>query len=267
MKKILIGIAVVLAVVLVGLALFIKFGTEPTIKYAVESQGTAFTDTKVGVKNVDLSLFGGSLSLSGITLQNPKGFTSPDAMSLGQVRVDVDRNSLFSKEIVINRILLDKPSITFERGQGSSNLEILKKAIDSHVPKSQSGESPVTVLVRELLVKNAQLNYNLKPGAKLKSLVLPDARVANIGTGKGSGGVSVQVAVDQIVNQMMPVVVSELARAEGVDAVKGILKDPGQFKDILGKDVLKGDALKGGVGGVKETIEKGVGDVIKGLPK
>lgn len=263
MKKLIIGLVVLLVVVLVGIGLFVNYGTEPTIKYALESEGTAITENDVTVEKVDLSLFGGSLSLAGLELKNPKGFTAPNAMSLGEVRVDVDRDSLFSDEIVVDRILLDKPSLTFERGQGSSNLEIIKQAIDRHVPQTEeSGEPAVTVLVRELLVKGATLNYNLKPGAKLKSLTLPDAMVENISSGEGGEGVSVEVAIDQIVDQMMPVVVAELARAEGVDAVKGILKNPGEFSNIL-----ESDALKGGVEGAKEKVEEGLGGMLKGLKK
>ncbi|RMF07556.1 MAG: AsmA family protein [Alphaproteobacteria bacterium] len=263
MKKLLIGLLALVLVVVVALALYVNYGTEPTIKYALETQGSAITENTVTVEQVDLSLIGGSLSLAGIRLANPAGFSAPDALSLGEVRVDVDRDSLFSNEIVIDRILLDAPLLTFERGGGSSNLEIIKQAIDRHAPKTgESAEPTTTVRVRELLVQGATLQYSFKPGAKLKSLRLPDTRVENISSGESNEGVSVKVAIDQIVEQMMPVVIAELARAEGVGAVKGLLKDPGQFGDIL-----EGDLLKDGFGGAKESIEEGLGSVFKGFGK
>jgi uncharacterized protein involved in outer membrane biogenesis len=258
MKKFLIGIAVLLFIVIAGLALFIQFGTEPTIKYALETEGSAMTESKVAVKGVNLSLLGGSLSLTGITLDNPKGFTAPRALSMGEVSVNIDRNSLMSDEIIINQILLDKPSITFERGQGSSNLEIIKQTLDKYIPQTEETAEPTkTVLIKELLINGAELTYNMKPGGKLRTLTMPDAKVQNISSGEGGEGVSYQVAIDQIVAQYTPVVIEQLVKAEGLDAVKGIVKDPGQLKDVL-----KDDLLKDGGGDVKEKI-KGLKDLIK----
>lgn len=252
MKKFLIGIAVLLLILVAGFALFIQFGTEPTIKYALETEGSAMTGSKVAVQGVDLSLLGSSLSLSGVKLDNPQGFTAPRALSLGEVSLNLDRSSLMSDEIVINRLLLDKPSITFERGQGSSNLEIIKKAVDKYLPQTDETAPVKTVLIKELLINGAELTYNMKPGGKMQSMTLPDVSVQNIGSGEGGEGVSYQVAIDQIVAQITPVVIEQLVKAEGIDAVKGLVKDPGQLEDLL----------KDGGGGVKDKI-KGLKGLIK----
>jgi len=257
MKKFLIGIAVLLLIVIAGFALFIKFGTEPTIKYALETEGSAMTESKVAVQGVDLSLLGGSLSLTGLTLDNPQGFTTPRALTMGEVSVNIDRNSLMSDKIIVNRILLDKPSITFERGQGSSNLEIIKKTLDKYIPRTETTEPTKTVLIKELLINGAELTYNMKPGGQLRTLTLPDAKVQNISSGEGGEGVSYQVAIDQIVDQMTPVVIEQLIKAEGLDAVKGIVKDPGQIEDLLKDDLLKDEGAS-----VKEKIKD-----LKGLIK
>lgn len=257
MKKLLIGLAVLLVLVVGGLAAFVKFGTEPTIRYALETEGTSATQTGVSVEDVNLSIMGGSLSLSGLKLANPDGYTTPEALSLGKVSAKVDRNSLFSDQIVVDQISLDAPSITFERGKEMSNLEKIKQAIDQYLPATPDQQEPTkTVLIRELLINGAKLNYNLKPGAKIRSLTLPDTRVENIGGTDGSG-VSYQVAVEQIVDQMAPVVMRELAKAEGVDAVKGLIKDKSQL----------GDLLQDGDGGVKEKLEGKAKKALEGFIK
>ncbi|MEX1147724.1 MAG: hypothetical protein WEB93_05020, partial [Sphingomonadales bacterium] len=249
-------------VLIIGaVALFLNYGTAPTIKYALEREGSTMTGVPAPVGEVDLSLLGGALSLGNFRLGNPSGFKAPEAIYLGETRVNLDRRSLFSDQIVINEIVVVRPDVTFERGQGSSNLEIIKKAIDRYIPEADPEAEPINMLVKEFVIEGATLNYNLREGQTLRTLSLPDVKVENIGTGGDGGGVSVDEAVSQIVEQLTPFVLRELARIEGVEALRSIVADPGQLRELLDTDTLQD-----GLGGAKDLLEDGGGQILDKIP-
>lgn len=239
MKKVLIWILAILVVLVGGVLLFVNYGLNDTIQTALQSEGSRMTETDVTVRDVNLSLMGGSLSLSGINVANPKGFSAGNALSLGKINVSVDRSSLFTDRIIIKEIRVDNPSVLLEKSGKTTNLQALQNALKRHSPPS-SGEGaasePVKVLINDIYVNTTKLNYKLSPAATLKTISLPDVHLQNIGT--GGEGVDVKAAVQQVVAQMTPVVMAELVKLEGLSVVKNSLGQVGNL-DALLKD---GDA-------------------------
>lgn len=205
------------------------------------------TESQVRVKDVNLSLMGGSIALSGIEVANPPGYSTPQAISLGKINVVVDRNSLFSDRIVIKEIRVDSPSITLEKGKKTTNLQALQDALNRNAPPAGETSEPVKVLISDIFVNSTKLNYKLSPSGSLKTMSLPDVHLQNIGT--GGEGTDVKSAINQIVTQMTPVVMAELVKLEGLGVVK----------DSLGKVGNVGELLKDGGEGILDKAGKGTG--------
>lgn len=249
MKKALIWILAVVVVIGGGAALFLNYGANSTIQSALQSEGSRMVETGVTVRDVNLSLMGGSLSLSGIDVANPTGFSAGQALSLGKINVSVDRNSLFTDRIVIKEIRVDSPSVTLEKSGKKTNLQVLNDALKRNSPPSSGSAAtqPVKVLINDLYVNATKLNYKLSPASSMKTISLPDVHLQNIGT--GGEGVDVKTAVNQIVAQMTPVVMAELVKLEGLSVVKNSLGKVGNLDTLL----------KDGDGGMLGDVKKSTG--------
>lgn len=101
-----------------------------SIKTGVETFGPKVTQTPVRLDEVKLSVLSGNGLLSGLYVGNPEGFKSENIFALGQVEVDIVARSLLSDEIVINKIYIQKPHISYEKTFKSSNLKELLKNIE-----------------------------------------------------------------------------------------------------------------------------------------
>ena len=131
MKKwILIGLAAVILIV-AGVVVFGLSKIGPIIKSAVNNYGPGITKTDVKLGDVNISLFSAQAKLKDFYLGNPKGFQSTEAMKVGSILVDVDENSLTKDTIVIDRIEVLRPQITYERNARTDNF----KAILNNVTK------------------------------------------------------------------------------------------------------------------------------------
>ena len=87
----LIGAAIVIAIIIALVVGVSNLG--PMTKSAVNSYGPGITQTTVSLDDVDISLFSAEAKLKGLLRGNPKGFSSPQAMKVGAIHVNVDEGS------------------------------------------------------------------------------------------------------------------------------------------------------------------------------
>ena len=189
MKKLFIAIVVLL--VIVAVVLFIGVSNlGPLIKEAINTQGPKITKTKLAVADVDISLLSGQAKLQNFLLGNPKGFSSPHAVAVKSIYVDVDEKSLTGETIVIDRIEIVGPDIYYEKGRGSDNFKALQNNIRSAVggggssTTSGSGDSGggKKLLIRDLEISGGEVHLAVQglAGQDIKA-ALPDIRLQNIG--------------------------------------------------------------------------------------
>jgi hypothetical protein len=192
MKKwIFIGAGVVVVIIVILLVFGIsKIG--PLIKTAVNTYGPTITKTDLRLEDVGVSLFSGEVKLKEFYLGNPKGFTSPQAMRVKSIFVNVDEKSLMKDPIVIDKIEIAGPEITYEKTASSDNfmtiMENVKKSAGmgqapQEKPK-QAGKSK-NLMIKEFVLKEGKVNLVAAfLGGKGVSAPLPDIRLTNIGSGK-----------------------------------------------------------------------------------
>lgn len=170
-KLVLAGCAIALvvgAVVFFGLS-----NIGPIIKKAVNTYGPAITQTKVQIGDAGVSLFSGEVKLQDFLLGNPQGFKSPQAMKVGSVYVDLDEKSLTGNPIVIDKIEIVAPEITYEMTARDDNFKALRRNVKKQTRSAQSGGGSQKtggggevgasgggkkLLIRSLVIKDGRVN-------------------------------------------------------------------------------------------------------------
>ncbi|MCD6075544.1 MAG: hypothetical protein K0Q70_2427 [Rhodospirillales bacterium] len=261
-------IAGLIAIFVIG-AMIIFASIDSIIKEVVESVGPKMTQTEVKLDKVELSTTSGTGKLSGLMIGNPKGFTAPSAMQLGEVGVTLDIATLAQDTIVIKSILIRAPQITYEYGPTGGNIETIKKNVDSYVGQTSSSAAPASSTPGAKSAPAPEKKAPKEEGGKkliIEDLRIVDAKVtaAAMGQqmtqglpaiqlkdiGKSKGGATPAEVVEQILAALQQQV-ARAAQSMGADKLK---------------DAAKGaleNATKGGVPGGDTT--KGATDTIKGL--
>lgn len=78
----------------------------------------------VAAGDVRVSFLSGQATIENFTLGNPMGFRSPRAMKVASVSVNLELTSLLSDTIVIRRLEIVEPDITYEKRGGTDNVKL-----------------------------------------------------------------------------------------------------------------------------------------------
>ena len=188
MKKLLIGIFVILILAVAGGVYYVVANLDPIIKTAIEKYGSETTQTAVKVDNVLIRLTRGSAAINGLTIANPDGFSLPYAFSLGQIASDIDVDKTTKDKIAIELISISAPQIFYEINvdrQGSLN--VLKDNLGTS--SSAPGESPsnttqndsIQLHIAHFLLEDAKLHAKITPlNDKTYNLQLPTLELTNL---------------------------------------------------------------------------------------
>jgi hypothetical protein len=274
MKKwIFIGLGgiVVILIVIVGVGLT-KLG--PIVKTAVNTYGPQITGTQLKVEDVGISLFSGEAKLEKFFLGNPKGFKSPSALKVGSIDVQVDESSLPKDTIVIKKIEVIGPEITYERRGNTDNFKSLLANVQKDMPQGESVKKEPEkqapgkkLIIDDLIIKQGKVNLAVEmPGGKLAderiSADLPDIQLKNIGQSKGGS------SPEEVAKEVIETLYANIKAPN----VIGSLND--QLKKLGGNvtEAVEGTAqegIKGATGALEGTGKEagGVTAELKGMFK
>jgi hypothetical protein len=262
LKKIAIGV-VVLLVIIAGGAYYLFSNLDSIIKAAIEKYGTAATQAEVKLDSVKLSISSGEGALDGLTVGNPKGFTTPRALSLGSVAVKLDTSSVTgSGPIVIKEIDIEKPQVTYEvAANGDSNLQTIEKNAMAYGGASGGGGGNTNagggggggqerkLVITDLYIRDGEIgmSHALLKGKTLTA-PLPTIHLSNIGKDKGGA------TPGQVAEQVLSAITASASKVASAD----LGKELGSLKDVVGN----------GVGSAKDAAGSGgagISDQVKGL--
>lgn len=277
MKKIVIGLGAVIAVVVVAVV-FVFSNLGDFIKQAVETVGSEATQSKVTLNQVDLDIASGAGALKGLSVGNPAGFNTPSAFDLGAISLSIDTATVDQNPIVIREIRINAPQVTYELGDGGSNVDAIKANVDSYAKQfggsgggggeAAGGESKKLV-IENLIVSGGKVKVSagfLK--GKTLDAALPDLHLKDIG--KDEGGANPADVVKNLIDELTKGVGSSVAglnldglrkdaEAAARKAVEGVAKEA---EGAL-KSVTEGAGDVGGEAG--KAVEEGVGEAGKKL--
>ncbi len=258
MKKILIGVAVVLAVVIGGV-IFLYSNLGGIIKTAIETYGSDATKASVTLNSVDLDVTSGKAALNKLTVGNPGGFKTPSAFELGAIAVQIDTGSLDKDTIVIKSVAINGPKVTYELGDGGSNVDAIKKNVDDYAKKfggggsssSSSGGKEKKIIIEKLTITGGEVNVSAgflqgkTLGTKLPTITLTDV-------GKDKGGASPAEVIKQVIDKMTAGVGSAVAGLNLGDLAKGA---EAQAKKLMEGAGNAGSAASGAVEGATQKLK------------
>lgn len=170
-KMIKIGIISIIAIIAIGV-MFFSFFVGKSIKVGVETVGPRLTKAPVSLGSVNLSILSGSCELNRFVVGNPEGFYTPEAISMGQIKVDLDTSSIFSDIIVVEEVLIDGAEITFEGSLKGSNIKKIMDNIDSMSGDKKDGDKPAPkkddsteggekkIQINKLVFKNGKIHMS-----------------------------------------------------------------------------------------------------------
>ena len=188
-KKILGAFAVVLLLV-AGSLWWIYACKDELIRAAMEKYGPEILGVPLSVKTVKLDPLEGRGIIGGLRIGNPRGFSAPNALTLGEIRMTLDPMSVTRDVIVVKELVLVAPDVTYEREGGTSNVEVIQKNIDSYVARTlgKSEGPPKKFVIENLYVRDGKVRY----GSTL-SMPLPDLHLRDVGK-KTNGATAGEVA-------------------------------------------------------------------------
>ncbi len=265
MKKLLIAGVVVVVVVAAGLILTLS-NLGPLVKKTVNTIGPKVTKTDVNVSDVSISIFSGEAKIKDFLLGNPKGFKTAQAMKVGSVYVDIDEGSITQNPIIINKIEIVKPEITYEKISGTDNFKQLLKNVQQSAKSEKQASSKTSstadksgkkIVINDVIVKDGKVNLTMAMLAgKEISAPLPDIHLKDIG--KEKQGATPAEAFEQIFSSLYDSISSDSVTQVFNDGLKqlGSLKDLGASGLKTGEDAAKQAA---------DSAAKGVESATEGL--
>jgi uncharacterized protein involved in outer membrane biogenesis len=257
LKRVLVTVAVLLVVVLVVVVLFLG----QLVKTAVERVGPQFAGVEMSLESARVYLLLGDIKLTGLVIGNPEGFKTPSAVELAQFVVDIDMGSLFTDTIVIKKIHIDGPQITYERGLKTSNLTQIQENLapaeekpkkeESEAPKEKSDKPAKKVVIDDFFLENGKVSVSIALAGG-KKLTVPMAPMHLTDIGKDSDGASITDIVNEVYGAIMASVGNAVSASGDLagDALKGA---GGMATDAAkGAGGAAGDAAKGATKGLKK---------------
>lgn len=230
MKKLLIVLGILLAIVVV--AFFVVAASLGSIvKGGVNRVGPQLTQSKVELQGAKISPFSGQGTLTDLTVENPAGWTSGKAFSLGRISIDVDPKSLLGDHIVVRSIVIEQPEIVYETRLTSSNLQDLLNNIQQATgpageTKTKDGK-PVKIEVQNFRLQNAKITAIA--GSNQASVTMPDLVLKDLGTREGG------LTPQQLGVAVMKEITAQAAQAGAKAALESGALEKGLEKLLGGK--------------------------------
>lgn len=259
-KKSMLFIALGFLVVLLAAGLFFLLSNlDRIVAAAIEKYGSNATGTPVKVSSVRIKLREGEGSISNLSVGNPGGFSTPKAVSLGTITIALDTGSITKDPVVIDKVMVSAPRITYEINKsGSANINEIKKNVEAFIKKTTAasegrgpsgkgtGEEGKKLLIRSLVIEGGEVAISIaaRTGEPL-SAKLPRIALSNLG---GKGGSTPSEIAGQILAPLMNHAAVAAARAgvaqylgKGAEEVRKALEEKAREKlGAPGQEAAKG---------------------------
>ncbi len=273
--KILLRLIIVLVVLVALLLVAVIFRGGDVVKQGVNRLGPQVLGVDVTLDDAQFHPLRGYILLNGLTIGNPEGFHTESLFAIRQLEVDVNMRSLLTDTIIIDKVLIDAPQITYEVGLRRTNLGALVEQLEARQQKQEATDDvpeelePVldevgkTVIIKELVLADARAQVSATAArGRVVPIQLATITLNNLGGEDQS--------LTQIVTEVLKAVLGAVTNAV---AGAGDLLGDGLTSALEGVGALGGRATEGaravtgalgdGARGVRDRLrreENGEGD-------
>ncbi len=224
MKKLIVVLAVIAAIVVVALIVAVS-NIDKLIAKGIEKVGSDAMQTRVSVSGVDISFKEGRGSIKGLRVESPQGFDNRTALSLEDITIAIDVESVREDPIVIMEIRIKAPVVNAEITQaGETNINVLKKRVESYGGKvtvggGEPGKPEKKLRIMKFVVEQGRIEVDASSlGLANQTIVLPEIRLSDIGGAAGA-------APEEVAREIMSAVAHETAAAIAGSEIDGLIEE------------------------------------------
>jgi hypothetical protein len=227
-KRALFGLAALVLVAAIGAGVWLYLSLDWIVKRAIEAYVPDIIGAEVRVAAVKLSPANGAGAIHGLEVGNPRGFKAPQAVSVNAIDVAIDPATVTKDVILVRRVLVVSPAITYESGRSGSNFDAFQRNVAKRAGRGErtAQGKETRLIVESLTIRGARVTYVPEIAARGATLAfnLPDIHLANVG--KRQGGVTpgelTKIIVDALVVRMAAAM-GRSAAQRGLEGLPGLL--------------------------------------------
>jgi hypothetical protein len=173
----------------------------------------------------------GIVQIDNLQVGNPKSFANKNIVMLKLFRIDLDPDTLAADTLLIRDILIDSPTIAYERQLTTDNIKALQsfvaaatekreEELGKEEPPAEEAGAGQKVIIEHVLVKDGLVKAKLS-ALPTAPIPLPDVEMKDIG--KESGGTSFGEALSNIGGTLYDSIIGSVSSVTGFagDALKG----------------------------------------------
>lgn len=248
MKNLLIGVSIVIAL-LIGVIVFFVLNINGLIKNGIETVGPDVLGVAVTVDDVDVSFMNGTGQIQGLRIANPEDYDNPHAITIDEMQIALNTDSLTSDRIRITEIIIGGPYIFYEGTLNDSNLQALQRnaaaGASSDESTDETSEEGPAIEIDYFQIREANLDVKLKPLERPFKLVMSNLEIEDIGKNETA------TASD---------VVAQILRALNRAVIPLIRENAGSLREQVekqGEDLeKKADEVEGKVDKLKDMFDR-----------
>jgi hypothetical protein len=261
-------------IILVILAVVIIFYAGQVVENAINTTGPAALGVPVSVEKVRAYPLRGIVRIKGLVVGNPEGFKTDNLFSMGVLNIDLSARSLLTDKIIIHKIEVVAPEITYEVKLNGSNIGALQESLggDKNNDAEKETEEEAAkedksggkkVVIEQVVISDGKINLSL-PGMMGTAVPLPLPTIELKDIGKEKEGASPTEVIAKIVHAVLNSV-TQVVKSSGKllgDGAKAV----GQGAAAVGGAAVDGASAVGGAAvDAGKAVGKGVANVVGGV--
>ena len=237
--KFLVGAVGVIAVLIVGSALLVGTQLERFVGGTIEDYGSAATGTDVSVGGVDISAAGGHGQIKGLTIGNPPGYSTPYALRIGHVGLDLDLGTLPTKVPVVREVVVDSAHVNAEQRGDATNLTDIEHNVNSGSAATSPPGEEGKIIIDTFRLTHASITLTSDLFSHPQDIELDDVVVKDIG--RSTGGATYAEATEAVLSPILAAAhaaVRNRLKEAAADAARNEVKKQTaeKLKDLLQKN-------------------------------
>lgn len=273
MKKVLIIIAVLVVLLIAAIAgvfMFALSQADNIAKQVVERGGSYAMGVATTVDQVDVELFKGTATMSGLNIANPTGFNTDHFFALASSDAQITLESINTNTVIIPKIHLSGINVILDKGKKPSNynqiLHNLSRFESGDAKPADATKQGKNVIINSLVLEDISIHVANMPGVSLLAgdvaVKIPRIELQNVGE-KGN------MKAADIFNLVIKTVLAAAVEAGGGiipgDVLGELTNGLGSLSSLsdLGINAISDLNLDEVMGGVEEQVNKAVEDLGK----
>ena len=225
LRVVLVLVVLLVAAVIVGVVMIDRLAKAGLEKGATYALGVPTT-----VDEVDVRLLKGEVSIRGLNVPNPEGFSAGNLLHQGRFDLSVRPGSLLEDAVEVGLLQLDGLHVSIEQKATGSNvgrvIENLQRLSGTPAPDGSSESRRKKVKVNRVVIRNVVADFRLLPdlvGQKVLTVKVPDIELTDV-TSDSAGGVPMDRFVGRIVLSVLAAVLDS-SRGTVPDSFRAGLSD------------------------------------------